>query len=75
MHQNARDDAVGYAGTVRPSRPSDRDDNSHQPNHERHADREIGQRFGIVQDIFSGDKAGTPEHDKNRRRRARGKMP
>jgi len=74
MHQDARDDAVGNANTVRPFRPCDRDDNGHQPNHHRHADCKIGQRFRIMQDVFGGNKAGTPEHDKDRRRRARGKM-
>ena len=74
MHQNGRDDAVGYADTVRPSRPGNRDNNCHQSDHQHHADREIGQRFRVVQDVFGGDEAGTPEHDKNRRRRARGKM-
>jgi hypothetical protein len=74
MHQDARDHAVDYAHTIRPSRPSDRDDNGHQPNHYRHADRQIDQRFRILQDVFGSNKAGTPEHDKNRRRRARGKI-
>ncbi len=44
------------------------------PTTSSHADREIGQRLGAVQHVFGGDKAGAPEHDKNRRRRARGKV-
>jgi hypothetical protein len=74
VHQDARDHAVGHAHTVRPSRPSDCDDNGHQPNHHRHADCKIGQRFRIVQDVFGSNKAGTPEHDKDHRRRPRGKF-
>jgi hypothetical protein len=27
-----------------------------------------------VHDVFGGDETGTPEHDENRRRRARGKI-
>jgi len=74
MHQNARNDAVANADTIRPFRPCDCDDNGHQPNHHRHADCEIGQRLGVVQDVFGSNKAGAPEHDKNRRRRARRKF-
>jgi len=74
MHQNARDDAVADARPIWPLRPRNRDNDRHQPDHQSHPDREIGQRLGIVQHVFGADKAGTPEHDKNRRRRARGKF-
>ena len=59
---------------IRPFRPRDRDDDRHQPDHQGHADGEIGQRLGVVQHVFGADKAGAPEHDENRRRRARGKI-
>jgi hypothetical protein len=39
-----------------------------------HPDRETGQRVGIVHHVFGGDKTGTPQHDKYRRRRAFGKI-
>jgi len=65
------DNAVCDADAIRPLRPRDRGDDRHQSHHEGHADREVGQRLGAVQHIFGGDKAGTPEHDENRRRAAR----
>ncbi len=74
VHQKTRNHAVGDADPVRPFRPRDRGDHRHQADHQRHADGEIGQRLGIVDDVFGADEAGTPEHDKNRRRRARGKF-
>jgi len=74
MHQKAGNHAVAYTGAARPSRPCDGDDDRHQRDHHGHADREIGQRLGISQHIFGGDKAGAPEHHKDRRRRARGKI-
>ena len=74
VHQKPGDDAVGDADPVGPFRPRDRGDHRHQADHQRHADSEIGQRLGIVHDVFGGDETGTPEHDKNRRRRARGKI-
>jgi hypothetical protein len=55
----------------RRSWPRNRDDHSHQEHHKRHADREIGQRIGIVHHVFGGDEAGAPQHDENRRHRAR----
>src|ERR1700722_17106086 len=73
MHQQPCDDAVSNPGAIRPLRPCDRDDDSHQSHHHGHPDRQIGQRLGAAQRVFGGDKAGTPQHDKNRRRRARGK--
>ena len=74
VHQNSRDNAVGDARPIRPWRPRDRNDDCHQHNHHGHADGEIGQRLGVAQHVFGGDKAGAPEHDKNRRRRARGQF-
>ena len=72
VDQNACDDAMGNSDAVRPFRSRYCGDDCHEPHDQRHADREIGQRIGIVHDVFGGDKAGTPEHDKNRWRRARG---
>src|SRR6266481_2931952 len=72
VHQNAGDNTVANARPIWPFRPRNRDDDRHQPDHQSHPDREIGQRLGVVQHVFGADKAGTPEHDKNRRRRARG---
>src|SRR5882757_4338634 len=74
MHQNARDNTVANARPIWPWRPRNRDNDRHQPDHQSHPDREIGKRLGVVQHIFGADKAGTPEHDKNRRRRARGQF-
>jgi hypothetical protein len=74
MHQKSRDRAVGDAYAIRPLRPRDRDNNGHQRHHHGHANREIAQRLGVIQRVFGGNKTGTPEHDKNRRRRARGKI-
>ena len=42
------------------------------PTTQRHADCKIGQRLGAVQHVLGADKSGAPEHDENRRRRARG---
>jgi hypothetical protein len=72
MHQNAGDGAVRNADAIRPAWPRDRHDNRHQSHDAGHADREIGQRLGAVQHVFGADEAGAPEHDKDRRRRARG---
>jgi hypothetical protein len=74
VHQNSGNDAVGNADAIRPFRPSDGGNHRHQSDHHRHADREIGQRLGAGQHVFGSDEAGTPEHDKDRRRRARGKI-
>jgi hypothetical protein len=74
VDQNAGDRAVHDADTVRPARPRDHDDDRHQPHHAGHADREIGQRLGAVEHVFGADEAGAPQHDKDRRRRARGKF-
>ncbi len=74
VHQEAGDDAVADARAIRPWRPRDRDDDRHQRHHQRHADGEIGQRLGVAQHVFGADEAGAPEHDENRRRRARGEI-
>ena len=74
VYQNARDRTMYDADPVGPLRSRDPGDDRHQADHQRHADGEIGQRIGIMYDIFGGDESGTPEHDKNRRRRARGKI-
>ena len=74
VHQKTRDDAVANARPVRPFRARDRGDDCHQYDHQGHADCEIGEGLGIVQHIFGADKAGAPEHDENRRRRARSKI-
>src|SRR6266481_2004896 len=74
VHQNAGDNTVANARPIWPFRPHNRDDDRHQPDHQSHPNREIGQRLGVVQHVFGADKTGTPEHDKNRRRRARGNL-
>jgi len=74
VHQNTRHRAMGDADAIGPSRPRDHDNYRHQGDHQRHPDREIGQGVGIVHDVFRGDEAGAPQHDENRRRRARGKL-
>jgi hypothetical protein len=50
----------------------DRNDDRHQAHHERHADREVREGLRIPQHIFGADESSAPEHDENRRRRARG---
>jgi hypothetical protein len=42
VHQNAGNDTVDNADAIRPLRPRDRDNDRHQNDHHRHADREIG---------------------------------
>ena len=74
VHQNAGDDTVADSAAIRPDRANDGADDRHQHHHNRHADREIGQRIGIVNDVFGADEAGAPEHDENRRRRACGEF-
>ena len=74
MHQNAGDGAVPDLDAVRPCRPGDGADDGHQANHNRHADRQIGQGIGIVDDILGADEASAPQQDENRRRRAGGEF-
>ena len=74
VHEDSCDHAVCYAGTARPLRPGKGDDERHKAHHDRHSDSEVSQRFGVAQDVFGPNKAGTPEHDENDRRRARGQI-
>ncbi len=74
VHEDAGNRAVKHAGAVRPFRPRDRNDDPHQQNHDRHADREIAEGIGVVDDVFGGDEARAPEHDKHRGRRTRGEF-
>jgi hypothetical protein len=74
MHQNARDDAVPDLGAIRPERPDDGANDRHQHHDKRHADRQVGQGIGVVDNIFGADEAGAPQQDENRRRRAGGEF-
>ena len=69
MHQSAGDDAVPDLDAVRPCRPGDGADDTHQHHHDSHADRQIRQGIGIVDDVFGTDEAGAPQQNENRRRR------
>ena len=72
MDKYAGDRAVREARAIRPFRPRNRRDDRHQADHDRHADGEISQGIGIVDDVFGADESGAPEHDEQDRCRAGG---
>ena len=74
VYQNAGDDAVPDLDTVRPRRPGDGANDAHQHHDDRHADRQIRQGIGIVDNVFGTDEASAPQQDENRRRRAGGEF-
>ncbi len=72
VDEDAGNGAVRDADTVRPFRSRNRRDDRHQADHDRHADGEIGQGIGVVDDVFGADESGAPEHDEQDRRGACG---